>query len=682
MPFSWGDIGEYDYLRFRGLAPTYTQVLINGKRVPGNGPDREINMDRIPAEIIDRIEIVRSPSAEIDSQGVAGTINIILKDGASLQGGYFRAGVSRHSNGNDNPWTETKYKPNGYLSYGDDLEDFSYFVSAYYQERYNAKDKITNNYTDEHEWVETEDEWDNRDSKDTSLYVKFDIDLSDADRLILSSNYFNTDRKEEQYEFKHERDTAADPFDLYGIEHQIMDIDQKSLNVNAEYIHMFDSMNELSLGASYDKFEGSLRDYEAKVDDDYGDFIGDNTFAVVRDDWRLIKNIDAWPYIYTSELTETDDEEYKASIGYAIKSLESHKIKFGLQGQVKSRTTTYTIDEIDEGDVLDPYDDPTENHKIDENRLDAYIEDVWQINARNMLQIGGRLEYTDIEQESTVQSASNDYLFFNPSLHYKLAITDYDQMRFSVAQTLRRPSFQEMTPFEVEDDEDTYRGNPDLDPEKSLGFDLGYEHSFARQFGIFGINGFYRNIEDKIEEYKVGENDAGGNDYTYGNVGDGIVYGVEFDSSLPLTLIGMPSVNLFANYTYLDSEIDDIYSGETRGFLDQPKYVYNVGFNHTIRSWGFSYGASYQKRGKSTNEYVDETEVTSYDGNLEAYLEYKITDTLTFRLTGDNLLDADVTEEMTVYDSLEDKKAGIVDEYETQVERAGAMYMVTISGRF
>ncbi|MBP7419350.1 MAG: TonB-dependent receptor plug domain-containing protein, partial [Xanthomonadales bacterium] len=64
------DIGESDAPQLRGLGQGYTQILINGRPLPGAGNDRTVFVDRIPAEIVDRIEIIRSPSADIDSQGV------------------------------------------------------------------------------------------------------------------------------------------------------------------------------------------------------------------------------------------------------------------------------------------------------------------------------------------------------------------------------------------------------------------------------------------------------------------------------------------------------------------------------------------------------------------------------------------------------------------------------------
>ena len=87
------DIGEYDAPALRGLGAGFTQP-VNGRPIPGAGNDRSVLVDRIPAEIIDRIEIIRSPTADLDSQGIGGSINIILKDGASLPPGIItRAAV-------------------------------------------------------------------------------------------------------------------------------------------------------------------------------------------------------------------------------------------------------------------------------------------------------------------------------------------------------------------------------------------------------------------------------------------------------------------------------------------------------------------------------------------------------------------------------------------------------------
>ena len=75
------DVIESDGARLRGLDPGYTQILINGEKVPGGQADRSFFLDRIPAELIKQVEIVRSSSARRSGDAVAGTLNIVLRDG-------------------------------------------------------------------------------------------------------------------------------------------------------------------------------------------------------------------------------------------------------------------------------------------------------------------------------------------------------------------------------------------------------------------------------------------------------------------------------------------------------------------------------------------------------------------------------------------------------------------------
>src|SRR5688500_13464722 len=97
------DVLEYDGARLRGMDPGYTQILINGKKVPGGGEDRSFFVDRIPAEVVERVEIVRSASANRSGDAVAGAINIVLRDAYEFDGGYLRLGASHFDDGEVRP---------------------------------------------------------------------------------------------------------------------------------------------------------------------------------------------------------------------------------------------------------------------------------------------------------------------------------------------------------------------------------------------------------------------------------------------------------------------------------------------------------------------------------------------------------------------------------------------------
>lgn len=69
-----GGAGRTLEVRMRGLGSGYTSILLNGDQTaPG------FSIDSISPDLIDRIEVFRTATADKSAQAVAGTINIVLK---------------------------------------------------------------------------------------------------------------------------------------------------------------------------------------------------------------------------------------------------------------------------------------------------------------------------------------------------------------------------------------------------------------------------------------------------------------------------------------------------------------------------------------------------------------------------------------------------------------------------
>jgi len=84
------DVLEYDQVQLRGLPSNYAQIQINGQNMTGGANDRVFFVDRIPAELIDGVEVIRSPSADMSSEGIGGTVNAKLKRAGQVTGGWVR----------------------------------------------------------------------------------------------------------------------------------------------------------------------------------------------------------------------------------------------------------------------------------------------------------------------------------------------------------------------------------------------------------------------------------------------------------------------------------------------------------------------------------------------------------------------------------------------------------------
>jgi outer membrane receptor protein involved in Fe transport len=131
----------------------------------------------------------------------------------------------------------------------------------------------------------------------------------------------------------------------------------------------------------------------------------------------------------------------------------------------------------------------------------------------------------------------------------------------------------------------------------------------------------------------------------------------------------MENTGVFLNYSYLDSEVGDEFG--KRRFNSQAESVFNAGFIQDLPSWAASFGVTYRKQGEAYSRVVGEEVVTTYGGDLEAFIEKRIGKNTTVRLTGSNLLDSDKKETFNKFTTLADQRSRDFDEYELEREKAG-----------
>jgi outer membrane receptor protein involved in Fe transport len=194
---------------------------------------------------------------------------------------------------------------------------------------------------------------------------------------------------------------------------------------------------------------------------------------------------------------------------------------------------------------------------------------------------------------------------------------------------------------------------------------------------VFGVNLFYRNVSDLIEVANTGvEGSEGPGTFVLQpqNTGDGSVYGIEFDLSMPLTFAGLPNTGAFANVSWLDSDIDDEFGA--RRFNDQSEYVYNFGFIHDLVELDAAFGATYRKQGDAYGRIVGEEITTSYGADLEVFIEKRFGERFTLRAVGSNLLNASKDEEFNKFTTIQDQIDRSFDEYELESEEAGPVFQI------
>ena len=648
------DILEADGVRLRGLDPGYTQILINGERVPGAGVDRSFFVDRIPAELIERVEVVRSSSANRSGDAVAGAINIVLRDALSLDGGYIRAGAIL--------FPDDKIGGTFGAVYGGQVGPGRLLVGGSVQERRNPKNKYSQRFDEPGgTLLNTEVQTDVRDGTDYSFNTSYEVDVAGGE-LELSGVFVRTERLQDEDSIEY-LGGIQNSANLSTINDNDVDIQTDNLNLRARYEHdMFGGKTRFKLGY-------------ASFDDEQSEF--ENEAEYLRD---ALPDEDR--YTADLEFRDLQDEEVSAAIEHTRNLGGGTELEFGVQAVTKDRdSTTRTADRVRFTIPNAPAPRPTQppfvfqtgEYVIEETRIDPYVMVSGEGGALKW-EAGLRYETTD----ATIAGFDTDYAELLPSVSLRYALSDTDRLTFSVARTIRRPDFDDLAPVTLEEErgDNDFRGNPFLKPEMAWGADLGLERRLGRR-GVIGINAFYRDVTDLIEDVNTGETGSGGAGTfieSIDNVGDGQVYGVEFDLSTPLDFIGMEQTGVFLNASWLDSKVDDDL-GERR-FNDQSDYVLNVGFTHDIKTWGAAFGATYRKQGDAFGRVYAEEVKTTYGGDLEVFIEKQLFNNVVIRLTGSNLLDSSKDEVFDKFGDQDDQFDRVYDEYELETESAGPVYQL------
>jgi len=90
------DQGEARDIIIRGLAPELNSVTLNGDRIPSaEGDNRRVQMDLIPSDMIQTIEVNKTLTPDMDADAIGGSVNLITRASpngerisATLSGGY------------------------------------------------------------------------------------------------------------------------------------------------------------------------------------------------------------------------------------------------------------------------------------------------------------------------------------------------------------------------------------------------------------------------------------------------------------------------------------------------------------------------------------------------------------------------------------------------------------------
>ena len=204
--------------------------------------------------------------------------------------------------------------------------------------------------------------------------------------------------------------------------------------------------------------------------------------------------------------------------------------------------------------------------------LDYHFNDKWYGLAglrveKSFQEIRYRTQYSSLNPES-VKSEVIDTISFLPMASLKYSPTKKTSIRFVGSQTITRPNFKELAPFQYREffGGKVKQGNPLLRNSSNNNVDLRFEH-YPNSGDLYSVTVFGRLIDKPIEQVTIGS--ASGILLTYQNAKSAQAYGIELEfikkfrnfvsDDSPLR-----NLSLGANFSYIYSKVDiDITNGVT-----------------------------------------------------------------------------------------------------------------------
>lgn len=585
--------GEGQYAILRGMDKRYNYTLVNGVKIPSpDNKNRFVPLDIFPSEMLDRLEVTKSLTADLEGDGIGGAVNMVMKDApdrrqltANASVGYsslyFDRSLSSFSTKGiqmDSPnekqgidhavsmqdfttknlaLKQIKFTPDLVmgLSYGDRFfaNHLGIMASASVQNIYRGKESeiYTKNGTTILDGSTTYRTYSEQQSR-MGAHLKLDYKINDRHDISWYNGYMFfrnqqvRDTQESQQEAIRMRFNKQTIFNstLMG-EHSFLDDDRLKLNWSGVYSKANNRtpdnaevyLTTASTGLQTVSVNpGAIRRWEHNSDRDFSGYVDlDHRF----------------------DLGTKTTLHLQAGGMMRDKKRDSFFNEYSFKPSAAQRTMIYgkdftSFDQIEWtaprfGNLSDPL-----NYDATEQVGAAYLQGKLNFNRLD-LTVGIRAEHT--KQGYTLlfptAGARNEgdqkYWDFLPSFHLKYNVHENGNLRFSYARAINRPSFFEIVPYNIIGEDYKERGNPDIKHTVADNFDLRYEwFPSASEQVMAGL--FYKRIQDPIE-YGM---ETSGQDtyYTPENFGTAHNMGIELDFTKYFNCFGIK-----ANYTYTYSKI-------------------------------------------------------------------------------------------------------------------------------
>jgi len=563
-----GRPGRGGDVRMRGLGAGYTQILIDGERLP-----RGFSLDSIEPDQIERIEILRAPTAETGARAIAGTINIVLREDIRR-----RQNDARLSLGSE----QGRPQANASWTRADHAGALDYSVSATASHREQADDSTLHTQSLDGQGRTTLDQ------------LLHSLSESRQDNAFVSARLRwrdGGDSWELQPFLNHSQSTSSGSSTLLqavgsdAAPYASASSDGRNSStlgrLSGSWLHATDGGGRWQL-----RFGASLAKSDASKTQQQVDASG-ATLHLLSDD------------------SSQRDTSVNQSGKYSLLVADAHSLVSGWELQANQRSDRH----LSSQDGINQLADFGEDVQARTLRVAGYAQDEWAVNKQLAINAGLRWEQISTRSDSALADVRNTSSVWTPLLHavWRLPDAPRDQLRLSLtrsyrspttAQLIARPSLSSLYPASGANQATSpdRAGNPNLQPELATGIDLAFEH-YLDGAGIVSANLFARRISNLIRNVRSLQSVSWSPLPRWvsqpRNIGGALASGIELEAKGRAADLGLGNLplTLRANTSVFWSRVDQV-SGPDNRLDQQPRYTANLGADYALRGWPLTIGGN------------------------------------------------------------------------------------------
>jgi len=450
--------------RMRGLGAGYTQILINGDPAP-----QGFSLEQLNPSQIERIEVLRAPTADQSAQAVAGTINIILKEPPRRSQRSVRLGLG---NGRDRPMANANLtigESQGPISLSLPLSVFEWDR----QSRTTVERQMpgTDGLSARSEQVGTGASW----GWGYNLAPRLNYKISD-EQTLSAATFFQKGAWNNSTDYANRVLAGRPVLDDDSLQDGIWE----NRRGNLTWVNRFSESQRIELRAGVQQSRWTFNARNLRTGVEQLRSVGGG-----RDDGI------------------TQAGKYSHLLGTA------HTLTAGWDLEQRDRQEYRTTTDAAGNALLPSFEGQPFEAKV--RRQAFYLQDEWEISPQWQLYLGLRQERIASESQSADHPVRNTSSVLSPLAHvtYKFDPKGRDMVRASLTRSYKAPGLSTLLARPQVNAAYTNTsatntalapdriGNPALAPELATGLDIAYEKYLAND-GVLSVGLFHRKLDSVV----------------------------------------------------------------------------------------------------------------------------------------------------------------------------------------